>query len=269
MTIDLANASGREIRELCRRGAFDRPTAGVALGYVQANLVVLERALAGEFEQFCRLNRGPCPLLEKTELGSAEAGGTAPGSDLRTDLPRYRVLIDGECVDRPTSIERYWNDDCIGFLIGCSFTFESALLRAGLPVRHIECGSNVPMYRTNRECIAAGPFGGKLVVSMRPMTRQQADEAARITAALPLAHGAPIQVGNAENIGIADLSRPDYGDAVPIADGEVPVFWACGVTPLEVIVRARPKLSVVHEPGHMFVTDLMEDQLADWDLRRR
>lgn len=248
---------------LCRAGEFTSPTAGVALGYVQANLVVLRESFASEFEAFCRLNPQPCPLLEIIPTGRYEARLSAPGSDLRADLPRYRVLIDGEYRDRPTSVEEYWDISCVAFLLGCSFTFEARLLRAGLPVRHLECGCNVPMYRTGIACRPAGRFSGPMVVSMRPMTPEQATEAKRITSGMPSAHGAPIHIGDPHPIGIEDLSRPEYGDAVPIHTGEVPVFWACGVTPLEAIVRARPDLAIVHEPGHMFVTDLKDEALAE------
>ena len=274
----------REIRALCRSGVFDRPTAGAALGYAQVNLMILREALAQDFQAFCLRNPRPCPVLEVTPPGVWEPVCLAPGADLRTDLPRYRVLRNGVCVDRPTDILKYWPDgpagrepdpgaagvrasrpgysDLVAFLIGCSFTIESALLDAGLPVRHIEAGVNVPMYRTNIETTPAGPFRGPLVVSMRPMTPQQAETAAKITAALPQVHGAPLHTGNPAVIGIRDLSRPDYGDPVAIRPGEVPVFWACGVTPLEAMLRARPDFAITHEPGHMLVTDLPDRLLV-------
>ncbi len=276
--------TGAEIRTLCRTGEFDRPTAGVALGYAQVNLVILHAEAAKEFEDFCRANPKPCPLLEKTAAGDFESKRMAPGSDVRTDLPRYRVLRNGECVDRPTSITAYCPDDpvpsphtkggyrglasvsecnLVAFLIGCSFTFETALLKAGIPVRHIEEGKNVPMYRTNIACAPAGRFHGPMVVSMRPMTLDQAEHAARITAEFPRVHGAPIHVGDPTAIGITDLNRPDYGDAVSIRPGEIPVFWACGVTPMEVILRAKLDIAITHEPGHMLVTDLRDEFLRE------
>ena len=262
-TGELASLTGRELRELCRSGTLTGPTAGAAMGYVQANLVVLRADLAADFEIFCRRNPRPCPLLDITQVGSAEPVRTAPGADLRTDLPRYRVLKAGACADQPTSIESYWTNDCVAFLLGCSFTFEAALLAAGLPVRHLAEGVNVPMYRTNRSCRPAGVFRGPLVVSMRPMTLPQADEAKRITAAFPGAHGAPVYVGDPEAIGIDDLARPDYGDPVTIADGEVPVFWACGVTPMAAIAEAKLGFAITHEPGHMFITDLRDEDLRE------
>jgi len=253
-----AEMTGREIRELCRRGAFDRPTCGVAMGYTQANLVILRRDDAAEFAEFCELNPKPCPLLEVTEVGSFQPKRMAPGADVRTDLPRYRVYVDHECVATPTDILAHWRDDCVAFLIGCSFTFEAALQAEGVPVRHIEEGRNVPMFRTHVACRPAGRFSGPLVVSMRPMTPEQASRAATITARFQHSHGAPVHVGDCHKLGITDLNRPDYGDAVTLRPGEVPVFWACGVTPTEAILHAKLDLAITHEPGHMFMTDVVE-----------
>jgi uncharacterized protein YcsI (UPF0317 family) len=255
--------TGREIRRLCREGALDRPTAGVARGFAQANLVILSREYAADFEEFCRLNPQPCPLLEVASPGSWEPMQTAPGADVRTDLPRYRIYRYGRLTERTTSILHAWTqyegrDGLTCFLIGCSFTFERALLRAGIPVRHLEEGCNVPMFRTNVFCRTAGPFAGPMVVSMRPMTPEQAETARTITAAMPRSHGAPIHVGDPAILGIDDLSRPTYGDAVTVRPGEIPVFWACGVTPIEAILRAAPPFAVTHEPGHMLVTDLRD-----------
>ncbi|MFQ5495915.1 MAG: putative hydro-lyase [Phycisphaerae bacterium] len=261
----LAQATPRHVRALCRCGAFNGPTAGVARGFVQANLVVLDASLAEAFEAFCRANPKPCPLLEVTPPGQYEARQLAPGSDLRTDLPRYRVLKEGRCVDRPGSIEAHWYENSVAFLIGCSFTFEAALIEAGLPVRHIEQGRNVPMYRTNIRCRPVDPFEAPLVVSMRPMTPRQAAMAARVTSRFSHAHGAPVHIGDPAAIGIDDLSRPDYGETVDVREGEVPVFWACGVTPMAAIEHCEPPLAITHEPGHMFVTDVQDGSLDDRD----
>ena len=259
---DYTRMTGEQIRALCRAGTFTGSTAGVALGYTQANLVVLPTGVAGDFGEFCQLNPRPCPLLEVTKPGAYEPIEMAPGADVRNDLPRYRVYRNGVCADRPTSVESYWDDNCVAFLIGCSFTFESALIKAGLPVRHVEEGRNVPMYRTNIACTPAGVFTGPMIVSMRPMTTEQAEAASRVTAAYPRVHGSPIHIGDPSIIGIDDLARPDYGDPVTIHPGEVPVFWACGVTPMEAIMQAKPPLAITHEPGHMFVTNILDTSLC-------
>lgn len=251
----------RELRSLIRRGEYVGPTAGLAPGFVQANVVIIPHQAADDFETFCRLNPKPCPLLERTTPGKYEPVRSASGADLRTDVPRYRVLKNGLLVDRPTSIVDLWRDDLVAFLLGCSFTFENAMLAAGLPVRHLEEQKNVPMFRTNVECKPAGPFRGPMVVSMRPLAVHQVEPAARITGRFPEAHGAPVHVGNSTALGISDLHRPDYGDAVSIRDGEVPVFWACGVTPMVALLNAHLDLAITHEPGHMFVTDLPDDSL--------
>jgi uncharacterized protein YcsI (UPF0317 family) len=244
------------VRAAIRRGEWTGPTAGLAPGYTQANLVMLPEADAFDFLRFCVRNPKPCPVLEVTDPGSAEPAATAPGADLRTDVPRYRVYRDGAPDGEPTDVRDQWRDDLVAFLIGCSFTFERALLAEGLPVRHIEQGVNVPMYRTSRDCVPAGRFAGPLVVSMRPMTPEQAIRATQITSRYPTVHGAPVHVGDPEQLGIAHLATPDYGDPVEIRPGEIPVFWACGVTPQAVAAASRPELMITHAPGHMFVTDV-------------
>jgi uncharacterized protein YcsI (UPF0317 family) len=254
-TDGLARATGADIRRLARTGELTGPTAGLAFGFVQANLVVVPKELAFDFLLFCQRNPKPCPLLDVTEAGDPEPRQAAPGADLRTDLPRYRVFKQGELIEEPTDLNKHWRDDLVAFLIGCSFTFESALLQAGLPVRHIKSGVNVPMYRTNIACRPAGAFHGPMVVSMRPMTPAQALQATQICSRFPRVHGAPVHFGNPGAIGITDLDRPDFGDPVSIQDGEVPVFWACGVTPQAVAMHAKPPLLITHKPGHMFVTD--------------
>jgi uncharacterized protein YcsI (UPF0317 family) len=201
--------------------------------------------------------------LDVTEPGCPEPRLVAPGADLRTDLPRYRVYRQGELADEPTDLREYWRDDLVAFLLGCSFTFEHALLRAGVPVRHIECGRNVPMYRTNQMCQPAGVFHGPMVVSMRPLTPAQTITADRVCSRYPRAHGAPVHFGDPAAIGIRDLSGPDFGDAVEIRAGEVPVFWACGVTPQAVAMAARLPFLITHKPGHMFVTDLRDTELEE------
>lgn len=210
---------------------------------------------AGEFERFARLNPGPCPLLDITEPGSPLTK-LAPGADLRTDLPAYRIWENGRCVAEPGDVTGYWRDDLVAFLLGCSFTFERALLAAGVPVRHIGQGTNVPMYITNRQCLPSGRFDGPLVVTMRPVPAALVATAAEVTARCPAAHGAPVQAGDPAALGIVDLDHPDFGDPVVAEAGDVPVFWACGVTPQVALASARLELAITHAPGHMLVTDI-------------
>ena len=259
---DPAATSAAVVRERARRGALTGVTAGLAAGYAQANLVIVPRDLAFDFLLFCVRNPKPCPLLDVTDPGSPVPRYAAPHADLRTDLPRYRVYRQGELVDEPTSIARYWADDLVAFLLGCSFTFEQGLLDAGIPLRHHACGGNVAMYRTNIACRPAGMFQGPLVVSMRPIPAPLVAAAVQISGRYPAVHGAPVHVGAPEALGIGDLDRPDWGDARPILDGEVPVFWACGVTPQAVAMTARPPLMITHAPGCMFVTDIPLATLA-------
>jgi len=257
----LSHATGAAVRAACRRGDLAGPTPGLAAGFVQANLVVLPRDWAFDFLLFCQRNPKPCPLLDVTEAGDPEPRTVAPGADLRTDLPAYRVWRNGVLVEEPRDVTRHWRDDLVSFLIGCSFTFETALLDAGLPVRHVADGGNVPMYRTSLPCRPAGRFSGPLVVSMRPMTPAQAVRATQICSRLPRAHGVPVHVGDPAAIGVRDLARPDYGDPVRIDPGEVPVFWACGVTPQAALAEAKPPFAITHSPGHMFLTDWKDTDL--------
>jgi uncharacterized protein YcsI (UPF0317 family) len=261
--LDLMHATGAEVRRQARHGQWSGPTPGLALGYVQANLVVVPRDLAFDFLLFCQRNPRPCPLLDVTEPGSPEPRRAAPGADLRTDLPRYRVYRHGELVEEPPDLGRWWRDDLVSFLIGCSFTFENALLQAGLPLRHLECGCNVPMYSTSIACEPAGVFRGPMVVSMRPLTPAQTVRAVQVCSRFPRTHGAPVHFGDPAAIGVADLDRPDFGDPVDVRPGEVPVFWACGVTPQAVAMHMRPPLLITHKPGHMFLTDWRDADFAE------
>ena len=251
-------ALAQRARRLIRAGEHTGPTADLAPGCIQANLVVLPRAVAPYFIAFAERNPKPCPIVEIVERGT-EAVSSAPGSDLRTDVPRYRLFVDGAHTDSATDAIAWWRDDLVSVLLGCSFSFEAALMRAGLPVRHIEQGRNVPMYVTNHRCEPAGDFAGPLVVSMRPMPAALVEQARRITGAYPQAHGGPVHVGDPGDLGIADLHTPDFGDPVDVHAGEVPMFWACGVTPQLAIANAAPEIAITHEPGHMFITDLPAD----------
>lgn len=252
----------RAFREKCRSGEFTSVTTGHCLSFVQANLVVLPREYAYDFLVFCQRNPKPCPLLEVTDVGCPEAKILAPGSDLRRDLPKYRIIRDGEHESEVTDIASQWTSDMVAFLLGCSFAFEGELLAAGLRIRHIDEGKNVPMYITSIPCRPSGPFSGNLVVSMRPFPPSEAALARDITAKFPSVHGAPVHIGDPAAIGIRDISRVDFGDAVTINEGEVPVFWACGVTPLVALRNAKVPVAITHSPGHMFISDKLNLELT-------
>lgn len=258
----LANATPQQVRQLIRRNELVRPTAGLCQGHVQANLAVVPKDLAYDFLLFCQRNPKPCPILDVTDVGSPEPRLLGPGADLRYDIPKYRVWKNGELADEPTDVARYWRDDLVAFLIGCSFTFETALLKAMVPVRHIEEDCNVPMYLTDIACRPAGFFHGATVVSMRPMRPELAVRAVQVTSRFPGVHGAPLHIGDPAVIGIRDVNKPDFGDAVTIKPGEVPVFWACGVTPQAVAMAVKPELMITHSPGYMFIGDLRDEELA-------
>src|SRR5246127_548315 len=249
--VDGGAQAGRRERLRIRAGDFSGPTAGLAPGNVQANLVILPNALAHDFLRFARANPKPCPVLAVSEPGDPRLPGLGEDLDVRTDLPRYRVWQRGELVEEPTDVFDVWRDDLVSFALGCSFSFEHALLEDGIELRHITCGSNCPIYRTNIRCAAAGPFSGPLVVSMRPLRARDAIRAVQITSRFPSVHGAPVHIGLPEAIGIRDLAKPDYGDAVPVEGDELPVFWACGVTPQAVIAEVRPDFCITHAPGCM------------------
>lgn len=243
-----------ELRAASRSGGFSAPTAGHAPGFIQANLMIVPEAQAFDFLLFCQRNPKPCPLVEVLGPGRREPA-CAPGADIAKDLPGYRVYRDGEFVEELDDIAALWREDFVAFLIGCSFSFEDAVIREGVPLRHVEQGRNVAMYRTSLACVPAGPFSGEMVVSMRPIKSRDVAKAVEVSGRFALAHGAPVHVGNPAQIGIADLARPDYGDAVEIRDDEVPVFWACGVTPQWIAQSSRLPLCITHAPGKMFITD--------------
>jgi uncharacterized protein YcsI (UPF0317 family) len=257
-----AHTSPREMREKIRRGEWRHPTSGLCLPHVQGNLIVLPKDWAYDFLVFAQRNPKPCPILDITEPGDPEAKMIAPGSDIRTDIPRYRVWKNGELADEPADIKKYWQSDFVAFLLGCSFSFEGALIEAGIPVRHIDCGCNVPMYVTDIECRPAGRLSGNMVVSMRPVRHEQVPRAVLATGRFPAVHGAPVHIGEPSAIGIGDIARPDFGDAVEIREGETPVFWACGVTPQAVLMRSKPPIAITHAPGHMFIADPKDSDYA-------
>lgn len=259
---ELVDLTPQQIRHCIREGQWRRPTSGLAPGYTQANLAIVPRALAYDFLLFCQRNPKPCPLLEVLDAGDPEPRDFAPGADIRTDIPRYRVYRHGVLVDEVDEVTSHWRDDLVSFLLGCSFTFEHPLLDAGIGIRHLELGRNVPMFITNRPCHTAGVFQGPMVVSMRPIPHHQVVRTVQITSRFPAVHGAPVHVGDPAALGIRDVQQPDFGDAVPIASGEVPVFWACGVTPQAVVMQVKPELAITHAPGYMFITDRRDSELA-------
>lgn len=261
-TVNAAHVGPQQARARIRRGEWTTHTSGLAGGYVQGNVVVLPEALAGDFLRYCQRNPKPCPLLAVSEPGQARLPSLGEDIDICTDLPRYRVWRHGELVDEPTDVSALWRKDLVTFVIGCSFSFEEALMQAGLRIRHIDQGRNAPMYRTSMATDAAGPFKGPMVVSMRPFKAADAIRAVQITSRFPNVHGAPVHMGDPAQIGIVDLGKPDYGDAVDLQPDEIPVFWACGVTPQAVIAQARPEFCITHAPGAMLITDLLNHHLA-------
>lgn len=252
---------GRDARLVYRSGKVG-VTAGVAPGYVQGNLVIVPEDLAASFHRFCQLNPKPCPIIGMSEVGDPRIPALGIDLDIRTDIPRYRVWRDGKLSEEPTDIMAHWRDDLVAFVIGCSFSFEEALIADGLKIRHIEEKRNVPMYRTSVPCASAGAFAGPLVVSMRPFKPADAIRAIQITTRFPAVHGAPVHIDKPELIGIKDIAKPDYGDAVSIQPDEMPVFWACGVTPQSVILQSRPAFAITHAPGFMLVTDVRNSEFS-------
>ena len=260
--VDGGVEAGTRARSRIRAGDDLGPTAGLAPGNVQANLVILPKVLAHDFLRFAQANPKPCPVLAVSEPGDPQLPSLGQDLDIRTDLPKYRVWRHGELIEEPRQIAHVWRDDLVIFALGCSFSFEQALIEDGIELRHLTRGTNVPMYRTDIRCTPAGPFAGPLVVSMRPLAPADAIRAVQITSRFPSVHGAPVHIGLPEAIGIKDLDEPDYGDKVPVGSGELPVFWACGVTPQAVIAEAKPDFCLPHAPGSMLITDLLNTKLA-------
>jgi len=253
--------SAKELRQLIRIREWTTPTSGSASGYLQANLVMLPAEEAFNFLLFCVRNPKPCPILDVLESGQTEPI-IAPGADLRTDLPRYKIFENGEFKTEVEDVSDYFDQNMVSFLLGCSFSFENAMVAAGLPIRNMEEEKNVSMYITNNPCRPAGPFSAQLVVTMRPMTPPQAVRAVQVTTRFHLTHGAPIHLGDPQDIGIFDLDRPDFGDPVRIEPWEIPVFWACGVTSQLAATSVPLARVITHAPGHMFVSDLRDEDLT-------
>ena len=252
-----------KVREMIREEKITGPTSGMCPGYAQANLVVLPKEYAYDFLLFTQRNPKSCPVLEVSEEGDRYLRRVAPGADIASEIPKYRIYEKGVLTGEYTNVESFWRKDLVSFLIGCSFSFESELLDAGIEVRHISMGCNVPMYITNIECEPAGIFSGKMVVSMRPIPYEQIVKAVTVTGQMPKVHGTPIHIGDPSVIGIKDVNKPDFGDAVSIMPGEAPVFWCCGVTPQSVVMNVKPSFCITHAPGHMLITDVKNTELKN------
>ena len=261
-TNEYRNATPESVRKLIREKKITSQTSGMCNGYAQANLCVLPREYAYDFLLFTQRNPKSCPLLEVSDTGSRYLKTTAPGTDIATDIPLYRIWENGKLSGEYTDVINFWRDDLVSFIIGCSFSFESLLIDAGIDVRNISEGCNVPMYSTNIDTVPAGVFSGKMVVSMRPIPYNQIVRAVTVTAAMPRVHGSPIHIGNPDIIGIKDINHPDFGDPVTIRENEVPVFWCCGVTPQSVVMNSKPSFCITHSPGHMLITDIHDADLV-------
>lgn len=256
---DLSRRDAPDIRAAIRSADYTRHTAGLAAGRLQANLVILPERDALDFMRFCQRNPKPCPLVGVTDTGDPWFKTLGEDIDVRTDLPSYNIYRDGKLAGAATDIRSLWREDMVAFALGCSFTFENAFAKAGIPVWHIRNDSTVPMFRTSIETVPAGPFGGAMVVSMRSIPADRVADAVAISGRFPMAHGAPVHAGSPDAIGIRDIARPDWGDPAPVEDGHVPVFWACGVTPQVALARAALPLVITHTPGHMLISDVPED----------
>ena len=254
----LQKLSVENLRSIIRVGGYTGHTAGLAAGYLQVNLAIMSADYALDFFRFCQRNPKPCPLVGVTNTGNRLLHTLGHDLQIDTDAPAYSIYEDGILMRSANDISDLWQEDMVGFAIGCSFTFEHAATKAGIEMRHVSCNKTVPMFRTNIETVEAGPFSGGMVVSMRPIKPADLDKVQEISAEFPLAHGAPIYVGDPAAIGIVDINRPDYGEAVPIEKDEVPVFWACGVTPQNAAISAKLPLFISHRPGAMLITDVDE-----------
>lgn len=247
------------VRQSIRAGRYQSHTAGLGNGYLQTNVAILSQEFALDFMRYCQRNPKPCPLSGVSDTGNPRMFTLGRDIDIRTDLPAYNVYRDGVLDETVTDISHLWTNDMVAFALGCSFTFEHALQAAGIPVWNIEHNKTVPMYRTSIETVPAGPFSGTMVVSMRAINKARVDDAIEISGRYPMAHGKPVHWGDPAAIGITDLAAPDWGDAAPVEDGQIPMFWACGVTPQVAIRQARPPICITHKPGHMMITDIPED----------
>jgi len=253
---DLRGHPLESVRASIRAGKYGGHTAGLGAGCLQGNVVILPEHAALDFFRFCQRNPKPCPLVGVSDTGNPLMDTLGADIDIRTDVPLYNVYRDGELTDQATDVRDLWRDDFVAFVLGCSFTFDTALMAAGISMRHIEDNKTVSMYRTNIQTVSAGPFGGDMVVSMRALSVQNAIQAIEISARFPQAHGTPVHLGDPAAIGIDDLSTPDWGDPTDMEKDQIPVFWACGVTPQVAIRQAKPNICITHAPGRMLITDV-------------
>ncbi len=253
---ELKNETPVAVRQAIRNGDYDGDTAGLAGGFIQGNLAVLPAEYATDFLRFCQRNPKPCPLVGVSDTGNPVVQTLGHDVDIRTDVPKYKIFRNGEFQEIVTDVTDIWQDDFVSFVLGCSFSFEEALMNDGMEIRHIKEGTTVPMYRTKIEAEPAGPFSGQYVVSMRSLPVKDAIRAIEITSRFPEAHGTPLHMGDPAEIGIQDITKPEFGDPTTIKDGEIPVFWACGVTPQVAITNAKPSICITHAPGHMLITDI-------------
>jgi uncharacterized protein YcsI (UPF0317 family) len=251
-----------DLRSRIRSGVHTSTTSGLANSLIQGNVVILPADWAGEFLQYCQSNPVACPLIGVSQPGDPGLPDLGKAIDIRTDVPQYQVFRNGERAEILSDIRDIWQRDFVTFVLGCSFSFEDALIRAGLTVRNVEQGLNVSMYRSNIATRAAGRFNGNMVVSMRPFRGADAIRAIQVTTRLPKAHGAPVHIGDPSLIGIGNLETPDFGDPVMIRADELPVFWACGVTPQIALENARPPIAIAHVPGKMLLTERLNEELA-------
>jgi uncharacterized protein YcsI (UPF0317 family) len=256
---DLRKKDPSAVRRAIRNGEYHAHTAGLGLGCLQANLAILPERFALDFMRYCQRNPKPCPISGVSDTGNPMMFTLGRDIDIRTDVPAYNIYRNGRLDRSVTDIRDIWADDFVAFALGCSFTFENALMHAGVSLWHIDHDTTVPMFRTHIDTVPAGPFRGKMVVSMRAIPADQVDLTIGISDRFPTAHGAPVHWGDPAGIGIADIARPDWGDPAPVPEGHVPVFWACGVTPQVAIEQAELPLCITHKPGHMLITDVPED----------
>lgn len=256
---NLRNSALAQVRDAIRQGQYCAHTAGLGRGYLQANLAIMPAAYALDFMRFCQRNPKPCPLTGVSDTGNPQMFTMGQDIDIRTDVPAYNIYRHGKLAGSAHQITDIWQDDFVVFALGCSFTFEHALQQAGIALWHIDNDKTVPMFRTNIDTVPAGPFSGKMVVSMRAIPQDRIEEAIEISRRFPLAHGAPVYWGDPSKIGISDVAQPEWGDAVPVPDGHVPMFWACGVTPQVALEAAKLPICITHKPGHMLITDVSQD----------